>query len=385
MTLTTTTAESALKTFYLDAVTDQLNLKANPFLARVRQSTSDVYGREVKKLVRLGMNGGVAAGTETGDLPTSNYDQYAAFTLTLKNLYGTIEISDKAIRSSSNSEGAFVNLLDEEMNSLVTSASYNLSRMLFGDGSGLLGKIVSASADNITVDSAKNFTEGMLMDLYNATGVKQESNLYVKSVDREKNIVKINKTLSSSSVTGYSFYAAGSKDLELSGLGSIFGGTTLYGHTRSENTWLQPYSKNVEELTEADIQLAIDMVEEKSGGKINFIVCSWGVRRALIKILSQKYVTVNTMELEGGYQAISFNGIPVVVDRFCPKGTMYLLNTDDFVLYQLCDWQWLEDEGGKILKQIPGKPVFTATLVKYADLMCCRPCGQARLTGITEE
>ena len=89
--------------------------------------------------------------------------------------------------------------------------------------------------------------------------------------------------------------------------------------------------------------------------------------------------------LEGGFSALSFNGIPVVADRFCPKNTVFLLSTPDFALHQLCDWQWLEGEDGKILKQIPGKPVYTATLVKYAELMCYRPCGQAMLTGVTEK
>ena len=46
---------------------------------------------------------------------------------------------------------------------------------------------------------------------------------------------------------------------------------------------------------------------------------------------------------------------------------------------------WLEDENGKVLRQNAGKPTYTATLVKYADLICTRPCGQAVLTGIVEE
>ncbi|MDE5602168.1 MAG: InlB B-repeat-containing protein, partial [Clostridia bacterium] len=37
-------------------------------------------------------------------------------------------------------------------------------------------------------------------------------------------------------------------------------------------------------------------------------------------------------------------------------------------------------EDGKVLKQIVDKPVFRATLVKYADLLCERPMGQAKLT-----
>ena len=46
--------------------------------------------------------------------------------------------------------------------------------------------------------------------------------------------------------------------------------------------------------------------------------------------------------------------------------------------------RWLEGDDGKILKQIAEKPVYTATLVKYAELVCERPFGQGRLTGIEE-
>ena len=54
-------------------------------------------------------------------------------------------------------------------------------------------------------------------------------------------------------------------------------------------------------------------------------------------------------------------------------------------MHQLCDWQFLEGEDGRILKQVAGKPVYTATLVKYADLICLKPIGQAMLSGITED
>ena len=40
--------------------------------------------------------------------------------------------------------------------------------------------------------------------------------------------------------------------------------------------------------------------------------------------------------------------------------------------------RWLEGEDGKVLKQVAGKPVYTATLVKYAELLCYRPCGREK-------
>ena len=126
-------------------------------------------------------------------------------------------------------------------------------------------------------------------------------------------------------------------------------------------------------------------LEEQAGSRVDFIVCSWGVKRALQKALSESRMLTGTAELAGGYRAMTYNGIPVVADRFCPDGTMYLLNTDDFRLHQLCDWQWLEAESGRVLHQSASKASYTATLVKYAELMCYRPCGQAALTGITEK
>ena len=121
--VTMETADNALKSFYLGAVADMLNTSVNPLLAQIKQTTADVWGKDVRRLVRYGVNGGVGAGTEAGDLPAAGGNHYAQFVTTLKNLFGTIEISDKAIRSSANNEGAFVNLLNDEMDGLVKRAT----------------------------------------------------------------------------------------------------------------------------------------------------------------------------------------------------------------------------------------------------------------------
>ena len=139
--VTLQSAENALKTLYLGVVSDQLNTNANPLLAMIEQTSSDVWGKEIRKLAPFGINGGIGAGTETGDLPSSAQNNYAQFVLTLKNLYGTIEISDKAIRASQNNSGAFVNMLSAEMEGLLKASKFNFGRMLYGDGSGKLATV----------------------------------------------------------------------------------------------------------------------------------------------------------------------------------------------------------------------------------------------------
>ena len=383
--VTTQTADNVLKSYYLSAVTDQLNKSVNPFLAQIKKTTSDVWGRDVRKTVRIGLNGGIGAGTEDGTLPSSRGNRYAQFVTTLKNLYGTIEISDKAIRASASNEGAFVDLLNDEMKSLVESATCNFGRMLFGDGKGLFTAVTANSGNTYTCDDVYLLSEGMVIDIFNGS-TKILNGGTISAVDRANNKITIEDASLEgvTTVTNGKIYMHDSRGLELTGLKALFENELLYGIVRSNNAWIEPYkATEVGTLTENMLQKVIDTVEARSGSKINFIVTSPGVRRAFFEELS-KYRHIDTMELDGGFKAISFNGIPIVADRFCQKGTMYLLNTDDFGLHQLCDWQWLEGEDGKVLKQLADKPVFRATLVKYADLMCYRPAGQARLTGITE-
>lgn len=100
-----TSADLALKSYYLDAIAEQLDKSVNPFYAMIKKSEKDVYGKDVKKLVTCGVNGGVGAGAEDGELPQAGGNLYKELTLTLKNLYGTVEISDKAVRAAAGDAG----------------------------------------------------------------------------------------------------------------------------------------------------------------------------------------------------------------------------------------------------------------------------------------
>ena len=394
MAVNLTNADKALKTVYLDVVSEQLNGATNPLLAKIKQSTEDVWGKEVRKLAIYGVNGGVGAGTEEGALPKAHGNNYGQFVSTLKNLYGTIEITDKAIRASENNSGAFVNLLNAEMEGLVKASSFNFGRMLFGDGSGILTTAYGGEEDGrIVVKSVKNIIEGMTIDIsYNDCEdiISGLDGIRVLSVDRENNSFKTNARIDDIMGIGSGCYVTvqGSYKNEITGIKKIFDkeAVEIYGINKDNNKWLTPYVKeNVGEIDELTLQTALDSIEEKSGSAVDFIVCSWGVRRALQKVFSENKIRVESVNLDGGFKAITYNGIPIVADRFCPEGTMYLLNTKDFTLHQLCDWQWLSGDDGKILRQIPGKPVYTATLVKYAELMCAKPYGQGMLSGIIEK
>ena len=379
--ITLTGAENALKSIYLGTVTNLLNTKVNPLLARIEQTTTDVYGNEIRTAAKIGINGGVSAGDEDGYLPSSSGNDYIQFVTTLKNIYGQISISDKAIRASRDGRGAFTDLLNAELEGLLEAAKFNLGRMLYGDGSGFLTSIMTKVDDKYVVDSTNNLIEGMLVDVYSATAGRDTAATKITYIDRVNNHIKFSVDPTISGL----LYMQGSKGKEITGLKSVFNvDAPLYGVNRALNPALKPYVKNsVGQLDEIVMQEAIDSVEMNANSKIDFIGVSADTKYAFQEYMAQYKRNIDMMEIEGGYRSMSFNGIPLVYDRFIEGGTMYLLDTSAIKLHQLCDWRFLETENGNILRQAQDKPVYTATLVKYCDLICSKPNGQAKLSGIT--
>lgn len=388
--VTLTSAQNALKSVYLNVLSEQLNINSNAFLSKINKTSKDVFGKEIIKLAPYGINGGIGAGSEDGALPVASQHNHLQFKTSLKNLYGTISLTDKAIRASASNKGAFVNLLNDEMESLIKSSSFNLGRMLYGDGTGLLATVSSVEGSVVTFDSVKNFVEGAKVDIYNGENIVK-SGLTVVYVDRANKAVTFNESnISSVCQAGYKAYACNSKDKEITGIKRLFDTTeqnkVLYGVDRTQYKWLYPYiNENNETETPIDdimIQTALNSIEENCGEQVDFIAVSGDVRNAYQKYLSTFRRNIDIATLEGGYKAMTYAGTPIVYERFVDDGTMYLLNTKDFNLHQLCDWEWVESENGNILIPSATHPTYSATLVKYAELVCDRPASQGKISNI---
>ena len=266
------------------------------------------------------------------------------------------------------------------MEGLIKASQFNFGRMLFGDGTGKIATISAVASDVMTVDTVKNMVEGLVVDIYTALESKVVSAARITSVDRANKTFTVDKELPETVVATCFVTVQNSYGKELTGLGAIFGASTLYGVTKASNAWMNPYTDTISAVSDSEIQEAIDYLEENVGSVVDYITCSSDIKRAYIAYLATNRQNMDYMELQGGFKAISYNGIPVVSDRFVPDATMYLLNTKEFALHQLCDWQWLAGEDGRILKQNSGYATYSATLVKYADLICNKPAGQAKLT-----
>ena len=380
--ISVSTVNDVLKTFYLDVLISQLNGAASPLYKKFKTVETFVSGREIVKPVCAELSSGVAALDEYEDLPTAESNKYTVLHSQLKNLYGTIQITDKAMRIGENTEGAVVNLLNAEMEGLIASAKQNFSRMLYGDGSATVAHVTQAASEStsVKVNNTRFIKPGMGLTFTSGDTTVTGT---VASVGTDTVVLSAAVSIAN----GASVQITNLIGKEIEGIETIFNDpATLYGVTTSGKAWMKPYTgTSTGDISDIKIQRAIDTAEEASGGKIDFITCSYGVRRAYQNYLETTKRTINPVELEGGYKTISYAGIPVVADRFCPENTMYLLDSTLFELHQLCDWSWLEGDNGNVLKQMPGKAAYSATLVKYANLICSLPCGQAKLSGVTEK
>lgn len=380
--ITIENADKALKEYYLQAITAQLNDNISPFFSAIEKTAENVTGKDVGIAVIRNSVDCVNACAEDADLPAPHQNRYLKISVPLKNIYGTIQVSDKALRASRDSSGAFVNLVNAEMEGLVAGAKYNFQRMLYGDGTGKICKILSVvgSSDDkqFNVDDASNLTVGLLVDIIRTDSTKVEK---ISVTNISENVVTF-----SSAITGTIQDAivskAGAYGNELTGLEAIFGSKNLYGYDREEEPYFKPYSATASSssLTEDNFTDVLDYMEQHFNSKINMILCSFATRKKIAALIASKKLITNSIDAHTGFGVVTVNNIPVYADRFCPEGVVYFVNTDDFVLSQLCDWEWLEDEDGKILKQVPGKAAYSATLVKYAELICKKPCGQAVMT-----
>lgn len=380
--ITTNTADVALKSYYLDVLRNQLNTNTNPFYNKIVTTSKNIIGHKVVRLAPYALNGGFGFSSDSGNLPQAGSNKYTHFETTTKDMYGVIEISDKAIKASRLNTNSFVDLLTQEMKGILEAAKFNYSRALFTDGTGVIATVVNADGNGVQVDSVKYLIEGMIIDIIGTSSTEKAKRIV--AINRQEKTIVLDGTVTASA--GDKITVQNSYGKEITGLGAIFNSDTtqpLYGVDRSQNYWMLPYiSENTGAISDLKIQTAIDYLEETAGSKVDYISCSYDVRRNYLSYLELTRRNIDPMTLEGGFQAISFSGIPLVADRHCPDGTMDLLNSQSFAMHTLSDWDWLDDDG-KILKQIAGKPAWTAVLAKYGELMCDHPGGQARLCGIT--
>ena len=116
------------------------------------------------------------------------------------------------------------------------------------------------------------------------------------------------------------------------------------------------------------MQTMFDMVEEVAGKDYgpNLILTTRAMRRQYLALCQASATTVNKMALDGGWTALDYNGVPLMVDNDAIDGEIYFLTTKDMQIYRMSDYNWM-DQDGAILSRISGYDKYEAVLFRYFE------------------
>jgi hypothetical protein len=391
--------DAALKIDYLPVIREQLN-NDTYLLTKIKRNERDVSGKQWQMTSHYKRNSGVGAGSETG-LPTAGYQSYANPYGVVKYNRGRIQVTGPVMAASRDDKGAIVRALESEIKGVTDDLKHDINFQLHNDGTAVRALVNGDPGTDatITVDNpgTRYLYEGLPIEMVTAaTGVLSTSG--VVTTDTVSTITdSVNFEMSSTADANIAdndwIIRTGSRivtntDLitnasyEMMGLKGIIDDatyvTTLHNLSRSSYSWWKCATYSTDDNSGTLRDLTLDLMQdavsavEMEGGKIDLILCDYAVRDAYASIVVADKRYVNTMQLDGGFTGLDFNGIPVVADPMMATNTMFFIDTSHLQLMQMGDWNWM-DRDGAVLSRVADSDAYEAVLYWYADLVTDKP------------
>lgn len=384
----------------------------------------DFTGKQRFVNTPLSFSGGVGS----AKLPKSNSGNYEGAIITSKKVYATCEVEREAIYASKDDQGAFVRATAETVKKTIESYGRNGSRILFGDGSAILGRGDGATAPTglgttaspflVTISAASwneaNFEErdyvqyvsGMAAYPDNTGGAAEGGTTETNLLE----IVAINTTTRVVSLVGTSaaltalvggptampatsgFCMQKSYLADPAGLKSIFdagvsGSGSLY-NIPVQRRWT-PFVHNATSagVTPDLLNYMMLQTEKKAGVAPTMIMCGYEQYQNILAFLEdQKVYNLPNKNLKGapGFEGIEYVGngkkIGIFIDRFCDQDKIYFLNDDRIECHHRPGFGWFEDDGTVFLR-LQDDDAYGARYGGYYENFII-PTGQGFLYGL---
>ena len=398
MPATLATVASILKEVYEPQVREQLENRTKA-LKRIERSSdgieTTVGGKYVTFPIHTRRNAGIGARNEMEALPTPGQQGYASARVSLKYLYGGIQVTGQMVELADKNYQAFANALDQEVKGLKNDLAKDLNRQVYGNSVGTLATVTADGANTVTVADTMYLQLGEQIDildgttLTNATPTVKVSNRQITAINTSTGVVTYSGA-DGTLVAGDVLVRTGNGNREWTGLGAIVKNTgVLYNLDPAvEPLWAAQVDTSGSNRAVSE-GLMINMADSimTAGGKVTAIFANLGVRRAYWSLLVQQRQYVNTKEFAGGFTGLSFTTddgeIPFVSDTDAPKNTMLFLNEDELTYYRENDWSWM-DRDGNMFSRVYGYDAYEARMYQYSELGCHRRNSFGIIDKLTE-
>lgn len=402
-----------LNDIFLPAVADTV-ITPNTLLERLPRDKERVEGKNVVFPIHIGRNIGVNSIAAGGDLPDPGQQDYDQYSFGLKHLYGRIKFDGVSADASRTQMAAWLKAIESEVRGLGIDMSRYKQRAYHGNGMGVVGQIngPTAATDQTLADQtdlpetsatispdfnrAKYLRVGQRLGLVSLTAVGGNTvgQIYdirtVGSVDRTLGSEEVTFTVALSAngggaagnnyglvlISNDSGVAADSsynnEPMGIAGIvddGNPGNSTSFQGIDATDlaNDWHRATvqsSGTARDLTINLMDKAFTTAMETGDAAPTALVTSFGVARKYASLLlaERRYMQTGTAsDLDGGYKALDYNGVPMIADRDCLNNRIYFLHEPDLRIYVLSDPQWMNKDGS-IYHRLPDKDAYQATM-----------------------
>jgi len=416
-----------LKIFYIGPVREQLN-NSTVLMKRISRNKKDVSGKYANIPIHVKRNVSAAARQDTAALNAPGAQGYDTAKVSTKFNYAAIQVTGPTIKASRNDRGAFLRAVNSELKGAVTDLKKDINRQLHGDGTGYICKCNTAKTSTDLTIAAHYWDhpewylhDNMAINVIasDATTLKGETGntscMLVNGAASSTNLPFDQDTaVTATATTDYigknlSIHdggkAASGYNVEMMGIRGIVDDGNILGDTTSTNTamfiqnidagsssavtqWRSKVLENssagtARALTLDLMQEAMDYATVKNDGNITLILTTAGIRRRYLDLLRADRRYVKEMTLDGGFKALEYDGVPLVVDKDCTNNNIFFLDESTFSIYHMSDFDWMDDDGA-VLHRTSGYDAYEAQLYYYAELGCTSRNKNVRLADVDE-
>ena len=402
MSQTLSNFDEVLKSDYLPAIREQLNHETI-LMNNIQRNEESVTGKEWKMAAHYGRNSGVGARPDNGTLPTAGNQAYKNPYDSVKFNYARITVTGPTMKASRDNDGAFVQALGSEIEGAMRDLKKDINFQLFNDGTAYRALVNGdpGTGTTLTVDApgTSYLSDGMLIDIVDPiSGVPctSSTDLVITSVDSSTACTMsaaINADVADNDVV----VRAGSTDdagtsYEMMGLKGIVDDATyvatLHHLARGTYAWWNCATHANDDNSGTNRDLTTSLMQDsftavqKLGGKVGAILTTFELRDAYAAELVSDKRFVNTLDLDGGFSGLEYNGIAVIPDQDALANTMLFVDWNHLFLFQMSDFDWM-DQDGAVLSRVASSDSYEAVLYWYANLGTDRPRAHSFLRDVS--
>jgi hypothetical protein len=402
MAATVSTIQAALKeTWTEERIAEQL-YQDNPILDRAKKLKNTQMGEYALTPIHVGRNWGWSA---TSASPTSLNDAgeqaYAQAQWSYTNQHQQIRIQGSAIDQTRGDALAVASVVDEEVSGAVNDLNRNLSRQIFGDGSGQIaqcGTTSSSTTVQLNTTSGYNAIErgwldvGAVVDIgTSADPVAVATGRSITAVDLANSTITISGaavTTSSSHYVTLKGARSGSTSYEMNGLHNIVSTTAVLGgiDPATQSQWKAAgVDSTSQALTLSLLYQQNQKIAQKTGKAADFVVTGLKQQRVAYTLAQAQVRFANDAPLTvGSVDGVDINGVKLYAVPDCKNEDVFFLTIGDVLSVSAGDPYWQSRvTGGQTLEWVQGTDSYAGKLSVRLQLGCRRRNSHAKLSGLT--